>query len=209
MKLDKYYTPNEIVKMVEPHLSIEDDDILFEPCVGTGQIPANLKPNNHWLSNDIDKEYNNLYDNFKDATQESMWNMVVTNTEESGHLEPIDWTITNPPFCNALPILKNAIKYSNKGVAFLVRLTFLEPTKDRYEFFVENPPTGMVVCPRPVFLTPNGYSEEQDTKYRYDDKYNKYHDNASCVWLIWDKSKQPMDINWYAKPKEYNWKADK
>lgn len=62
-----------------------------------------------------------------------------------------DWTITNPPFNLALPILRNALKFSRKGVIFLTRLSFLEPTYERSIFWDENLPDLVIINPRSSF----------------------------------------------------------
>jgi hypothetical protein len=62
-----------------------------------------------------------------------------------------DWTITNPPFSSALPILKQALKFSRQGVIFLTRLSFLEPTYQRSLFWIEHRPDLVIVNPRSSF----------------------------------------------------------
>ena len=62
-----------------------------------------------------------------------------------------DWTITNPPFNEALPILRNALQFSKKGVIFLTRLSFLEPTYERSKFWTHNIPSLVIVNPRTSF----------------------------------------------------------
>lgn len=42
-----------------------------------------------------------------------------------------DWTVTSPPYSNPLGILKKALLIPQVGVAFKLRLSFLEPTKSR------------------------------------------------------------------------------
>eukprot|EP00752_Nemacystus_decipiens_P003221 g2981.t2 len=42
-----------------------------------------------------------------------------------------DWIVTSPPYKHAFAILKQALRIGRAGVAFKLRLTFLEPTKTR------------------------------------------------------------------------------
>jgi hypothetical protein len=55
-------------------------------------------------------------------------------------LPPIDWTITNPPFVNAQQFIEKGLEISNKGVAVLVRTSFLEGTKRFNNLYVKHPP---------------------------------------------------------------------
>jgi hypothetical protein len=86
-----------------------------------------------------------------------------------------DWIVTNPPFSCAFDILKLAHANAKKGVAFLCRLSFIEPTLSRGEWFIQNPPDLQIVLPR--------YSFTQDGKT----------DSVTCAWFIWFKE-PPRDL---------------
>lgn len=62
-----------------------------------------------------------------------------------------DWIVTSPPYGNAFGILVQALRVAQVGVAFKLRLTFLEPTKTRGKWLKENPPSVMVVLPRATY----------------------------------------------------------
>ncbi|CAM9912567.1 unnamed protein product, partial [Hapterophycus canaliculatus] len=62
-----------------------------------------------------------------------------------------DWIVTSPPYSDAFKILVQALRVARRGVAFKLRLTFLEPTKTRREWLKENPPTAIVMLPRAVY----------------------------------------------------------
>ncbi|CAN0210642.1 unnamed protein product [Ectocarpus sp. 12 AP-2014] len=59
-----------------------------------------------------------------------------------------DWVVTSPPYKNAFFILKQALRVGRVGVAFKLRLTFLEPVKSRGRWLKENPPDRIVMLPR-------------------------------------------------------------
>lgn len=84
-----------------------------------------------------------------------------------------DWVITNPPFTWAGEILANAWAHAAKGVAMLLRLTFLEPTVARAELLRQLAPflSDMIVFgqPRPSFT---------------DDRRT---DSVTTAWLVWQK----------------------
>jgi hypothetical protein len=127
--------------------------VIFECCSGDGHISK-------YLNNPI---INDLYKGGFDAKNHLYWNEM--------NPKP-DWTVTNPPFSQAINILYNAHHYSILGVAFLLRLTFLEPTKDRVRFLTEKPPNKLIILPR--------YSFTNDGKT----------DSVTCAWMIWDKTNE-------------------
>lgn len=55
------------------------------------------------------------------------------------------------------------------GVAMLLRLSYLEPTKDRGHWLNDHPPTQMIVLPR-ISFTGDGKT-----------------DSVTCAWMIWHK----------------------
>eukprot|EP00904_Undaria_pinnatifida_P007597 jgi/Undpi1/3968/HiC_scaffold_16.g07336.m1 len=63
----------------------------------------------------------------------------------------VDWIVTSPPYKNAFEILSIAWRIARVGVAFKLRLTFLEPTKARGNWFKENPPSAVVALPRATY----------------------------------------------------------
>lgn len=109
---------------------------LFEPCVGNGAI---LRASGHgfWFTNDIDPCW--PADVHKSATDRSLW-----------MAHEVDWTVTNPPFTLAVPILENALEFSRIGVAMYLRLSIHEPLKEgiRRTFFAQHKPTATLVLPR-------------------------------------------------------------
>jgi hypothetical protein len=130
-----------------------------EPCVGAGDIARPGAPAPAW-TNDVDRSREATYR--LDATNDSAWE----------HFTAVDWIVTNPPFKYGLPILERAIRHARVGAAFLLRLTFLEPTMKvmpRAGFLREHPPTRMLVLPRISFDGSGGT------------------DSVTCAWMVWCK----------------------
>ena len=83
-----------------------------------------------------------------------------------------DWSVTNPPY--RMPVCRDivttAVAAARVGVAMLLRLTFLEPTRHRHPrgpWLADHPPDRMIVMPR--------------TSYTGDGKT----DSVTTAWLIW------------------------
>ena len=163
---DIYHTPKVLVDGL---LTIVDiNGSVLEPCCGEGHLVAPLED---WLNIkqvtaiDIDrsKGENTILGVSRDATNSAFWDFF------GGH----DWVITNPPFNQAEKILPLAFKHSNIGVAFLLRLSYLEPCKNRRQWLIDQADRMrylIPVNPRPKFRT--------DTKNT---------DSVTCAWFVWLK----------------------
>ena len=130
---------------------------IWEPCAGTGDISSVIR---RYYDNVFETDIHPLRPmplcarfSMLDAIAPQYW-------EEAGAIAPVDWVVTNPPFNAALPILQNALKNCRIGCAFLLRLSFLEPTggkrtiHPRQEFWQKNQDqfrAMLTVSPRPKF----------------------------------------------------------
>ncbi|CAN0158809.1 unnamed protein product, partial [Scytosiphon promiscuus] len=91
---------------------------------------------------------------------------VATNDLDQNHMDAItdafveafskdprrpDWIVSSPPYRHAFSILRQALRVGRVGVAFKLRLTFLEPTKTRGRWLRENPPDRVVMLPRATY----------------------------------------------------------
>lgn len=85
-----------------------------------------------------------------------------------------DWVITNPPFTSAPQILPLALEHCFVGVAFLMRLSYLEPAGNRGDWLqtYSDQMRHLIVFgqPRPSF-TGNGR-----------------HDSCTVAWMVWQKN---------------------
>lgn len=161
-ELDFYETPPHYIAALLQEINVFGR--VYEPCVGEGAI-ANavraLPSVRKVVTNDLDERRS--ADCHIDAT----------------HLLPVpgtfDWAITNPPFSDELGILERVIEIPN--IAFLARLSFLEPTEDREYFLSRHPPQQIIVLPR--------YS------FRPNDEGKKQTDSVTCAWLVWIADRVP------------------
>lgn len=131
--------------------------LILEPCVGDGAISKELVARGHTvLTNDLDSQW--PADTHCDARELRFWNEI-----------HVDWVVTNPPFSVAHEILPGAQRCVKKGVAMLLRITYLEPCEGRAGWLARYPPDKLIVLPRMSF-TGDGQT-----------------DSATCAWMIWTR----------------------
>ena len=68
--------------------------------------------------------------------------------EEGRHPE---WLVASPPYRNGLVLLKNACRIAIVGVAFKLRLGFLEPIVSRAQWLIQSQPSTVMVLSRAVY----------------------------------------------------------
>ncbi|CAM9246709.1 unnamed protein product, partial [Laminaria digitata] len=100
----------------------------------------------HVTTNDLDPRM--MADSHLDASSDAFR---LAFSEDTRPPDWIDWIVTSPPYSDVLGILKQALRISRVGVAFKLRLGFLEPTQSRGSWFRENPPDTVVVLPRATY----------------------------------------------------------
>jgi len=89
--------------------------------------------------------------------------------------QPCDWIITNPPFNLAEQFLTRALGDA-RGVALLVRLSWLE-TEERYEtVFRDRPPNLVAIFSERVPMAKGRWNPKGSTATSY-------------AWLVWNGSK--------------------
>ena len=162
--LDYYETPPHYVRPLLELVGSLNGKTVYEPCDGQGHISRFLREAGGAVwTNDIDPACPAM--THFDARTDAAW-----------PANPLDWTITNPPFSDELPILAHALAHS-RNVAFLARLSFLEPTRTRVAFWHDHPPTDLIVLPR--------YS------FRDNDRGKRQTDSVTCCWLVWREGRSP------------------
>ena len=140
--------------------------VILEPCVGDGAIARVIDCGDRIVyGSDIDPQMNCSF--CGDAARRDFWESVRDVMFE----ERLDWAITNPPFNVAAQIVPLAYEFADRGIAMLLRLSYLEPTEDRGAWLNEHPPTSMIVLPR-ISFTGNGKT-----------------DSVTCAWMVWEKDK--------------------
>lgn len=153
---DRYLTPPMATQALMQEFPGISGQLLLDPCCGDGRMARQLQTRflRH-LTNDVCDA------DGRDATlprtweQWAQWRRSVTTA----------WVVTNPPFAWASAIVAQAIE-AGFHAAFLLRITWLEPTKDR-QWIARRPPTAMLVLPRVDFIGDGGS------------------DGATCAWMIW------------------------
>lgn len=127
-------------------------------------------------------------DNHFDAATDALWHNV----------GKFDWVIGNPPFSQLEPILERSLAHSARGVAFILRLTALEPACKRSErgelldYFADNMRFIMPFSgPRPSF------TEDGKT------------DSVTTAWFVWMHGWSWSNYVGVRSPFQFimNWKA--
>lgn len=157
--LDFYETPRKITQVLLKHNPTIQGNVL-EPCCGQGAISSYLI-NQGFDVSATDIKHGCEYD----ATQLNYWKKL--------SVKP-DWIITNPPFTDAPEILKYSLEHSRVGVAMLLRLSFLEPCKNRAKLLQNYGDNLMQIIP----LNPR-------VKFNPEDKGT---DNVTVAWFVWNKN---------------------
>lgn len=169
---DFYPTPAPVTRLLTRNTNLSGT--IFEPCAGHNAITDVLQQEprvTRVLSSDLlwplPKGHIPGGHSTNDATDPLFW------LEWIGR-GPIDYTVTNPPFSVAEDIPPLAYDASEKGVAFLLRLSYLEPCNGRYSWLVQHADQlrkVIIINPRVAFRT--------DTKGT---------DSVTCAWFVWEKT---------------------
>lgn len=168
--LDKYDTPaHQVQSLMIPLVDSLGSSLrgtVIEPCAGDGNMARAIEELTGLgvLKKDILTGF--------DATNFEVW---------ADMLYQIDWTITNPPFNLALPIIENAWEFSQVGVAMLLPITWNEPCENRREWLLnhaDNLRYIMPVSPRPHFRK-GEINPKTNKKYKEDPR--------TVCWYVWRK----------------------
>lgn len=176
-KNDFYPTPEwatrELLRRV-PQIS----GYILEPCVGDGAIARVIDGGDRVVyGSDVDPQMNCSF--CGDATREDFW----VGVKDTMFEDRIDWVVTNPPFNVAPQIVPLAYRHAVKGIAMLLRLSYLEPTEDRGAWLNEHPPTSLIILPR-ISFTGNGKT-----------------DSITCAWMVFEKGAKQQEIIVAENPK--------
>lgn len=138
---------------------------IFCPCVGDGSLLTRLVHNRPdlgpYTTNDLD--VTKTADFHLHAGSQVLWDRLKSECSE------IDWVVENPPFNEEIDILKLAWKHCIKGVAFMSRISFTEPTRERGQWLKDHP------------------YQKRITLERYSFTQTGRTDSTTTDWLIWSK----------------------
>jgi hypothetical protein len=145
---------------------------ILEPCVGEANIVNAIwrkHPETIVWTWDIDPRHHAGVT--CDAREDRWW-----AAHEAQDGRP-DWVITNPPFSAAFDIIREAYEAATVGIAMLLRVTWLEPTKTgaRAAWLAEHPPTWELIMER----------------YSFD---GAGQDSATTAWFVWIKNERAAKI---------------
>lgn len=107
----------------------------------------------------------------------------------AAHLSKTHWTVSNPPFRLAEQFIERACELSTRGVAMLVRTSFLE-SEGRYErLFCKNPPAYVLQFTERVVMLKGRLVRAGDPDLDNIDpktgKPRKASTATSYAWLVW------------------------
>lgn len=91
--------------------------------------------------------------------------------------QPVDWTITNPPFRLAEQFIQRALATSRRGVAMIVRSAFLEGVGRYRDLFSAFPPSDILQFTERVVMHKGRLSAKGSTATAY-------------CWIVWRKKVQ-------------------
>lgn len=167
---DYYPTPEGVTRSLLNRVVITGT--VFECCAGHGAITDILNSTDptERLVLQSDLSWSSPNGELRDATKRRFWEYWTAPKADG---LPIDWTVTNPPFCEAEQILPLAWEYSRRGYAFLLRLSYLEPTVGRADWLNKTADHLRYLIP----LNPR-------PKFRRDTKKT---DSVTAAWLVWEK----------------------
>lgn len=89
-----------------------------------------------------------------------------------GEPDPVDWTITNPPFRLAEEFIGRALSTSKEGCAFILRSAFLEGVGRYKRLFSQRPPAFVLQFSERVVMHKGRLSKDGSTATAY-------------CWIIW------------------------
>lgn len=99
--------------------------------------------------------------------------------------DPVNWTITNPPFRLAEQFIERAAATSTRGFAVIVRAAFLEGQGRFERLFSRNPPSYVLQFTERVVMHKGRLAPEGSTATAY-------------AWLVWIDGEFPTRLGWIA-----------
>lgn len=172
-KLDHYPTETAVTRALLTRFGDEINGSVLEATAGAGQMARALAgPGRTIVTNDIDPAHE--CDFTSDAADPTAVCWEWPNSYE--------WVITNPPFSEAPDILPLAMCNARVGVAFLLRLSYMEPTQDRRRWLrlhADQMVYQGALNPRPRF-------RQGEINPKTGKPYGT--DNVTVAWFVWKRT---------------------
>lgn len=165
---DYYPTPRWATGYLLSNLPFRIAEPWVEPCVGNRDIADVVWQQCAWYATgDIDPKFAPHI--VGDAGDPETWD----GFEAELDCSPA-WCITNPPFSQASRILPLALERCTMGVIALLRLSYLEPCRDRGHWLEQHQDRmSILFLPRTLNFTGDGQT-----------------DNVATAWFIWGKERR-------------------
>jgi hypothetical protein len=163
--LDDYPTPRwavralcEKVLWMSPQLKLWD---VWEPACGRGHMAETLK-----------EYFEKVYEtDIHDYGYGGVQDFLIPHNPRH---PKVAWIITNPPFRLAEQFIQQAHRHARRGIAMLVRTSFLESVGRYNNIFKINPPSQVAQFVERVPMVKGRYDPKAVTATSY-------------CWMIWDK----------------------
>ena len=172
--LDDYPTPRWAVRALCEKVLWKSPNQLnydcWEPACGRGHMAETLKEY-------FEKVYTtDVHDYGYGGVEDFLW--------ERNPGTKVAWIVTNPPFRLAEKFIQQAHRHARRGVAMLVRTSFLESVGRYNNIFKVNPPTEVAQFVERVPMVKGRYDPKAVTATSY-------------CWMIWDKveERSPLSTN--------------
>lgn len=146
---DRYFSPLWATRALKEQVPELRGGVLLEPCCGDGRMALELLGAfDQLILNDLAEPPPRVAPALQgmvghtqgDGLRPQLW-----------ELAKPDWVVTNPPFNLATDFARLALQHAKRGVALLLRCTWLEPTQSRAALLQETPPMRVVALSRISF----------------------------------------------------------
>lgn len=115
---------------------------------------------------------------------------------EAHRAPPCDWIITNPPFSLAEDFIAAALGHATRGVAMLVRLSFLESEGRVAGLFRDTPPSLVLVFAERVVMLKGRLVRRGSIDPFATEAGRKASSATSYCWLVWLIDATPSASAW-------------
>ncbi|MGO4872769.1 MAG: SAM-dependent DNA methyltransferase [Roseiarcus sp.] len=182
-RLEFFPTPPWATRALFAHavfFSVRHDSV-WEPCAGLGHMATALaEVFAEVRASDV---YNYPTDDGRDGELFGVGRFDFLDAEAVSHEPMSDWVVTNPPFGQAAKMLENALAKARVGVAFLLRMQWLEGG-ERYEtIYADCAPTFIAPFVERVPMCEGGWDPAGSTATMY-------------AWFVWLRG----DDGWVFSP---------